>query len=213
MFSPSDIGRCVEQALGALGPRLAGGVPPGAAEALAAWASLVATWNARVDLTAARSTPELIDLLLADAAWLAAHAPPAGRWVDVGSGAGAPGLGLALLRPDLQVTLCEPLQKRLAFLRSALGTLRAPNASALRSRGEELAASAPAFDAACARAVLGPDAWLDLGDRLAPRGPVVVFLAKGEPPALAGRRPALDLAYAWPLTGAARRMVWYEPAA
>jgi 16S rRNA (guanine527-N7)-methyltransferase len=212
VFSPSDIGRCVEQALNALAPGLPHGLPAGAAAALEAWASLVATWNARVDLTAARSAEELVDLLLADAARLAALAPPGGRWVDVGSGAGAPGLGLALLRPDLALTLCEPLQKRVAFLRTAIGTLRAPNAVARRERGEDLARSSPAFDGACARAVLGPDAWLDLGHRLAPRGPVVVFLAKGEPPALAGRTPALDLAYDWPLTGARRRLVWYDPA-
>ncbi len=215
MFSPSDIGRCVGQALDALAPRLPGALPEGAAGPLAAWASLVATWNTRVDLSAARSAEELVDLLVADAAWLAAHAPRGGRWADVGSGAGAPGLGLAILRPDLDVTLCEPLQKRVAFLRTALGSLRLDNARAFRGRGEDLALAArgpgPAFDAACARAVLPPAPWLELGDRLAPAGPVVVFLAKGEAPAPAGRRPALDLTYAWPLTGAARRMVWYEP--
>jgi 16S rRNA (guanine527-N7)-methyltransferase len=213
MFSPSDIGRSIEQALAALGPRLPpAGPPPGAAASLAAWAELVAAWNARVDLTAARSPAELVDLLVADAALVAAHAPPGGHWVDVGSGAGAPGLGLALLRPDLRLTLCEPLQKRVAFLRTAVGSLRAPNVLVTRARGEDLARpGAPPFDGALARAVLAPDDWLALGARLAPAGPVVVFLAKGEAPALAGRRASLDLDYEWPLTGARRRMVWFDP--
>lgn len=201
----------MEQALGALAPSLPGGPPPGAAAALAAWAGLVAAWNARVDLSAARSPEELVDLLLADSFMLAAHAPPGGLWVDVGSGAGAPGLGLALLRPDLTVVLCEPLQKRVAFLRTVLGTLRAPNASAARAKGEDLVRPDGPFNGACARACLPPAPWLELGDRLAPAGPVVVFLAKGEAPALAGRRPALDLTYEWPLTGARRRALWFEP--
>jgi 16S rRNA (guanine527-N7)-methyltransferase len=213
VFSPSDIGRCVEQALGALAPSLPGGLPAGAAASLGAWAELVAAWNARVDLSAARSPEELVDLLLADSAMLAAHAPPGGRWADVGSGAGAPGLGLALLRPDLTLVLCEPLQKRIAFLRTVLGTLRTTNASAMRGKGDDLANAGAPFDGACARACLPPEPWLELGDRLAPAGPVVVFLAKGDAPARPGRRPALDLAYTWPLTGAQRRAIWYEPMA
>jgi 16S rRNA (guanine527-N7)-methyltransferase len=212
VFSPSDIGRSVRQALASLAPRLSLGLPPGAEGALATWASLVVTWNARLDLTAARSPDELVNLLVADAALLAAHAPPDGRWVDVGSGAGAPGLGLGLLRPDLSLVLCEALQKRVAFLRNAVGTLRTTNVSVARGLGEDMVGLAsPPFTAASARAVLPPAAWLALGHRLAPGGSVVVFLAKEEPPALAGRRLSLDLAYTWPLTGAARRMVWYEP--
>src|SRR5690606_15156917 len=95
---------------------------------LARWAELVAVWNQRIDLTAALSTAELVDLLVADAALIAqASAPSEGgepeRWLDVGSGAGAPGLALALLRPESSMTLVEPRAKRVAFLRTALATL------------------------------------------------------------------------------------------
>ena len=85
---------------------------------IAAWFDLIATWNAKVDLTAARSADELADLMLADALVVARHEPRERAVVDVGSGAGGPGLALYLARPDLRVTLVEPLQKRVAFLRS-----------------------------------------------------------------------------------------------
>ncbi|WP_436623600.1 RsmG family class I SAM-dependent methyltransferase [Sorangium sp. So ce136] len=60
---------------------------------------------------------------LADARLLSEHVPEGRRVVDIGAEAGTPGLPLALLRPDLDVTLVEPLQKRVAFLRTATGTL------------------------------------------------------------------------------------------
>ncbi|MCC6552334.1 MAG: class I SAM-dependent methyltransferase [Polyangiaceae bacterium] len=190
-------------------------VDPAKAAALARWIELVASWNARIDLTAARGDDELVDLMVADAVVLAAHVPTGLRVVDVGSGAGAPGLPLAILRPDLHVTLAEPLQKRAAFLRTAAGTLiqagalAAPGPSIERARGEELARRGAMFDAAISRATLPPAEWLALGAALAARE-VWVLLARGEPPpALAGWRLEQDLRYAWPLTSAERRAIRY----
>src|SRR5437870_4377425 len=90
---------------------------PDAILALRRWLDLLVTWNARIDLTAARSEAELVDLMVADAVVLAARVPSQARVVDVGSGAGGPGLALAVLRSDLAVTLVEPLAKRVSFLR------------------------------------------------------------------------------------------------
>ncbi|WP_438025821.1 16S rRNA (guanine(527)-N(7))-methyltransferase RsmG [Sorangium sp. So ce233] len=196
-------------------------LPARAGEALARWLELVAAWNAKVDLTAARNPDELADLMLADARLLSEHVPEGRRVVDVGTGAGAPGLPLALLRPDLDVTLVEPLQKRVAFLRTALGTLvqqgvlpKAPRVE--RARGEDLVRAGRSFDVAISRATLAPDAWLPLGAALTERAPadrreVWVLLARDEPPAHAGWAPAIDLRYRWPLTGAERRAVRYLP--
>jgi 16S rRNA (guanine527-N7)-methyltransferase len=81
---------------------------------VATFLNLVVTWNARLDLTAARSAPELVDLYLADALVLAARARVTrsihGSWIDVGSGGGAPGFVLGLIAPELQLTLVEPRQ-------------------------------------------------------------------------------------------------------
>jgi 16S rRNA (guanine527-N7)-methyltransferase len=179
-------------------------------EALSTWIATVAAWNTRIDLTAARSEDELCDLMLADAALLAGRMAPDARVVDVGSGAGAPGLGIALLRPDVRLTLVEPLQKRVAFLRTVIGTVlpHGLRPEVLRARGEDLAGREP-FAAAVSRATLPPSDWLALGARLAPEGDVWVLLARDEPPAMPGRAIADDLRYAWPLTGAERRAVRY----
>ena len=178
--------------------------------ALSVWLDLLASWNARLDLTAARSAAELVDLMIADAAVLATRLPERTRIVDVGTGAGAPGLALALMRPDLEVTLVEPLAKRIAFLRTVVGTLARSDIVLERCKGEELRRRGLRWDAAMARATLGPDVWLALGaDLVGDRGSVLVLLAKQAPPEAPGLTLAEDICYTWPGTGAARRLVRY----
>jgi 16S rRNA (guanine527-N7)-methyltransferase len=174
-----------------------------------AWLERLQEWNARIDLTAARSPEELVDLMLADALVLSGQLPEGSRVVDVGTGAGAPGLALALLRPDLKVTLVEPLGKRAAFLRTALGAASRADVCIERARGESLAGRR-AWDIAVSRATLAPTEWLDLAVTLAaPGGSVWVLLARDEAPVHARATVEQDLAYIWPLTGASRRAVRY----
>ncbi len=185
---------------------------------IAVWFDLIAAWNAKIDLTAARTTEELADLMLADALMVARHQAHGGSIVDVGSGAGAPGLALHLLRPDLAVTLIEPLQKRIAFLRTVSGQLaRGPTAKTslaiVRARGEDVAREGRPFDAAVARATLAPADWLALGARLVPpAGRVWVLLARDAPPQLEGWTVELDERYEWPLTRVERRILRYQRA-
>jgi 16S rRNA (guanine527-N7)-methyltransferase len=180
--------------------------------AVVVWLERLEEWNARIDLTAARSREELVDLMLADALVLAPRIARGARVVDVGTGAGAPGLALALLRNDLRVTLVEPLAKRTSFLRTALGAVGRADVSIERVRGEALAGRR-AWDVAVSRATLAPAAWLDVGATLAaPGGVVWVLLAKDGPPAHPRATLDEDHSYAWPLTGAERRAVSYRVA-
>ncbi len=179
-------------------------------DAIVLWLERLEEWNARIDLTAARSREELVDLMLADGLVLAPRIPPGGRVIDVGTGAGAPGLALALLRSDLRVTLVEPLAKRTSFLRTVLGALGRADVAIERARGEALAGRR-AWDVAISRATLAPAPWLDMGASLAaPGGAVWVLLAKDGPPAHPRAALEDDYSYTWPLTGAERRAVSYR---
>jgi 16S rRNA (guanine527-N7)-methyltransferase len=180
-------------------------------EPIAELLDLVVSWNLRTNLTRARSPDELVDLYLADAALLAAAAvasPEHKRWVDVGSGGGAPGLGLGLLAPGIELTLVEPRGKRVAFLRTALGRLGRVQVTVLRQRSSELPPKA--WNVAVSRATLPPDEWLGEGARLAEHA-VWVLLARSPPPELEGWRVRQDLGYRWPLTQAERRAVLFVP--
>lgn len=183
-----------------------------ARDGLARFLDLVVSWNQRMDLTAARSPDELVDLMLADAAAISAQgvgsrtASSRESWLDIGSGAGAPGIAVALLDPELAMTLVEPRQKRVAFLRTALVELGLTRVGVERCRSSDL--DDQRCDVAVSRATLAPAEWLPEGARLA-KASVWVLLARDTPPVLEGWQPDLDLDYAWPLTGAGRRAVRY----
>ncbi len=204
-FSPL-IERATAELRGYSGPARATGV----ADALGRLLDLVLAWNARTDLTAARDDAELVDLYLADALVIAASRDVAKgrRWIDVGSGAGAPGLVLALLAPDLELTLVEPKARRVAFLRSAVGALSLANVRVERSRSDALPAGG--WQVALSRATLPPPEWLAEGARLATDA-VWVLLARAEPPALGGWHVARDVGYRLPLGGAERRALCFTP--
>ncbi len=176
---------------------------------LAALLDRVIEWGQRLDLTAARNPQELVEQYLADALVIAALEPvtPTASWIDVGSGGGAPGLVVALLRPDAAFTLVEPRTKRAAFLRIAAGGVGVRLAAVERQRSEALPAGA--WRVALSRATLAPDRWLAEGARLS-HGTVWVLLARGEPPVVAGTQPTLDVRYRLPFTEAERRAVRYE---
>lgn len=156
---------------------------------LVAWLELVKTWNRKIDLTAAKSDDDLAELGVLDAFQIARRiARDGGGIVDVGSGFGAPGMAVAILRPDLEVKLVEPLGKRATFLRTVIGTLGlGARVEVLETRGEAVADAGMTFDAAISRATLSPTAWVELGARLAPDGEVVALLARDPMPEIPGR--------------------------
>jgi 16S rRNA (guanine527-N7)-methyltransferase len=203
----AKLGALIARAAEALG---AGDVARDALPALEAWLDLLGAWNARMDLTAARTPESLVDLMVADGLVLAQHVPEETEVVDVGAGAGAPGLALALLRPDLRVTLVEPLGKRASFLRTVVGTVDRADVRIERRRGDALDQPGP-WGVAISRATLPPAPWLDLGTKLTRPGGAVWVLVAAEPAPVHGAAVLEgDFPYAWPLTGAPRRALRYR---
>ncbi len=152
------------------------------AAALSDYASLLLEWNQRINLSGARTPEALATEHLADAFALLPHLPQAGRCVDVGSGAGLPGLILAMIRRDLRFQLLEPTQKRRAFLAAAVRKAQLGNVAISSDRlDQHLLEHAGQYDFAVARAVFALEVWLVEGIRLVKPGGTVAGLAGGSP--------------------------------
>jgi 16S rRNA (guanine527-N7)-methyltransferase len=123
-------------------------------EVMTAYASLLAGAGVERGLIGPREVPRLWDRHLLNCAVVAELIRSGAAVDDVGSGAGLPGMVLALIRPDLEVTLVEPLLRRATFLTEAVGQLGLGNVSVVRERAEDRARRrAGAADVVTARAV------------------------------------------------------------
>lgn len=145
------------------------------ADDLVRFGALLLQWNARINLTGAKSLDGLIDEHFPDAFAVASLLDGSARVVDVGSGGGLPAVPLALLRPGLQVSLVEPLAKKAAFLRTAVRELQLSTRVAVEPcRAEDLPDAG--FDVAMSRATFAPGAWARIGARLVRAGGRVLVL-------------------------------------
>jgi 16S rRNA (guanine527-N7)-methyltransferase len=125
--------------------------------------------------------------------------------VDVGSGAGFPGIVLAAARPDLEVTLVEPREKRWAFLCSACRRAALP-CRCLNARVDSLLPPGlpERIDVITTRALKLPIEVLDaLAGRLTAEGKVLIWAGEADPPI----PPTLELKTARPLAGARNRRI------
>ncbi|GAA0399080.1 16S rRNA (guanine(527)-N(7))-methyltransferase RsmG [Microbispora corallina] len=123
-----------------------------ALERARAFADLLAGPGVVRGLLGPREVPRIWDRHLLNCAVVAEAVPRDASVVDIGSGAGLPGLVLAIVRPDITVTLLEPLLRRTVFLTECVDALKLDNVEVLRGRAEELARRR-VFDVATARAV------------------------------------------------------------
>jgi 16S rRNA (guanine527-N7)-methyltransferase len=120
---------------------------------LARYAELLERWAARHNLVRFADRRELVERHLVDALAGAEHMGGEGRLLDIGSGAGLPGIPLLVVRPEWRGCLLEPRQKRWAFLRLVIRDLGL-NAEAQRSRYQEFGGAGP-WDVIAMRAVGG----------------------------------------------------------
>ncbi len=114
------------------------------------YADLLATEGVVRGLIGPREVPRLWDRHILNSAVVLPRVPHGASVADVGTGAGLPGLVWAIARPDLTVTLIEPLLRRTTFLDEAVVTLGLDNVTVLRTRAEDVKET---YDVVTARAV------------------------------------------------------------
>lgn len=148
-----------------------------------AYLELLLRWNRRINLTAIRSPEECVTRHFGESLFLARVVRVGGRLLDIGSGAGFPGLALKIVAPDLVLTLLEPVAKKRAFLKEASRVCGMTGVEVLGQRLDTLAegGTLTRFDLATARAVgdfgtLIPDAV----KCLKPNGKLCLWLGTGQ---------------------------------
>ena len=154
------------------------------------FASLLATDGVERGLLGPREVPRLWERHLLNCAVVAELVPDGAEVVDVGSGAGLPGLVLALLRPAGRMTLLEPMLRRTVFLEECVERLDLPHVTIRRGRAEDLAGTIRA-DVATSRAVAPLDRLIPLS--------VGVLRPGGTVLAIKGRDAAAELGRAEPV--------------
>lgn len=141
-------------------------------------------WNARFNLTAIKDPEEiLLKHFLDSLSLLAVYDPPTARLLDIGSGAGFPGLPLKIVRPAWRVTLLEATGKKTQFLRHVTEILDLAEVDIVHGRAEELARQheyRAAFDIVTARAVSALPALLEYSAPYCRVGGSIVLPKKGE---------------------------------
>lgn len=168
----------LENGIAALGLAL----PAGAADKLAAYLALLTKWNKVYNLTAIRDPGEMVTQHLLDSLAVLpvlSKSVPGGRQfslADIGSGAGLPGLVLAIARPDWAITSVETVEKKAVFQRQAAIELGLSNVSIHCGRVEEFKGN---FEAVIARAFASLADFVRLAGHLADR----LWAMKGAYPA------------------------------
>lgn len=153
--------------------------PQALLDRLAALAEQLARWTARIDLTSHATPQAVVRGLLWDAMGLARVLPPVASLADLGSGAGIPGIPLALLRPELRVTLVDSRERRHHFQRDLVRRLKLAQVAPRRGRAERMAAEP--HEAVIAQALGPPETAVPLMWRwVAPGGWLVLPLGSRE---------------------------------
>ena len=145
---------------------------------LESYLDLLIKWNDKIDLVSPGSREVLIERHFQDsyAAFLLMEKELSsyGSCLDVGSGAGLPGIIFAILKPETRFFLCEPRQKRQIFLKEVCSKLGLDNVELLYSRLEDVDGS---YDLICSRALGMQEQFLSLSKSLlSPNGAICQLL-------------------------------------
>jgi 16S rRNA (guanine527-N7)-methyltransferase len=129
---------------------------------LVAYVELIAKWNKAFNLTSVRDPGEMVSRHILDSLAILPYLE-GDSLLDVGTGAGLPGIPVAILKPEMAVTLLDSNSKKTRFLQQAKAELKLENITVVHSRVEE--ADLPKFDLVTARAFSTIDDIIDLAGR------------------------------------------------
>jgi len=137
--------------------------------------SLLEKWNQAINLTAIRERDRMVTHHLLDSLSVLPSLPShVHKLADIGSGAGLPGIPLAIARPDIRVTLVEPNQKKVAFLRQAKGSLGLANLEVIGKRVEDIPGAS--YDCVVSRAFADLPDFVRVSERiLTPKGILIAM--------------------------------------
>jgi 16S rRNA (guanine527-N7)-methyltransferase len=155
----------VSRQLGAGLAELGLSLPVSAAERLIGYLDLLKKWNKVYNLTAIRDSAEMVTQHLLDSLAVLPHLPQVSTLADIGSGAGLPGIPLAIARSETQVALVEAVGKKASFLQQVKIELGLNNVSIHCGRVEEWVV-ASSFDAVISRAFSDLAQFVRLAGRL-----------------------------------------------
>ncbi|WP_428100578.1 16S rRNA (guanine(527)-N(7))-methyltransferase RsmG [Candidatus Rariloculus sp.] len=147
---------------------------PAPCATLTAYLELLAQWNRVFNLTGIRSREALVQRHVVESLTLGPLLR-GGRVADVGTGAGLPGIPLAITAPEREFTLIESRAKRVRFLRHVVSMLGLDNARVEHCRVEDLPSARP-FDTVLARAVAPPEELIRIARPLMACGGVLLVL-------------------------------------
>jgi 16S rRNA (guanine527-N7)-methyltransferase len=154
--------------------------PQDAAEKILGHLQLVLKWGKSMNLTGATKVKELIEEHAADALPFAALLAPSATLLDVGAGAGFPGVIIAIVRPDVKVTMLENNHKKGVFLRTALREASRVGAALDGDVFQPPKEWLKNFDAVVSRAVFAPEKWVEIGAPFVKEGGTLYALLTGE---------------------------------
>ena len=179
-------------------------------ERIKTYIELLLKWNRTVSLTTITSVDEILRFHFGESLFALRMLPvEKSRLADVGSGAGFPGIPLAIARPSFEVTLIEPNMKKFAFLSEVIRSLDIPNAVAVRGRMVSFQAPNERPDFVTARALGQFDELFEWArEQLAPTGKLILWVGDED-----ARKLAADSRFKWGvpdrIPGSERRFVLF----
>ena len=184
------IEQLISEVLGRFGVTLA----PSQVQAVRLCIHILLLWNQKVSLTSIKDPEEILSRHFGESMFAVEKAGiTGGRLADVGSGAGFPGVAIKILCPAVEITLIEPVAKKVAFLKEVVRTLSLNGVYFVQERFEQLDRGQGSFDWVCSRALgshEGIVSWAN--DRLLPTGSLLLWVGSED-----GERISLVSGWKW----------------